>query len=172
MLISYSFGMFTSENVVFQKTNEIYINDAHWFVTFVHDLRPYNQFIDQIKIDINYTDRIIKAITDDYRKSNLTGYLETFKSLHVEIDLLSDTYKSIYDTFDEYKIFSTRKKQNKRSILPIIGELMSTLFGTVSESDLENINRNIKNLAENQAQLIHDVDMSLSILNLTTIHVA
>ena len=172
MLISYSFGIFTSENVVFQKTNEIYINDAHWFVTFVHDLRPYNQFIDQIKNDLKYTDKIMKVITDNYRKSNLTGYTETFESLHVEVDLMTDTYKSIYDTFDEYKIFSPKSQRNKRSFLPIIGQLMSTLFGTVSESDLENINRNIKNLAENQVQLIHDVDMSLSILNLTTVHVS
>ena len=45
---------------------------------------------------------------------------------------------------------------------------MSSLFGTVSEDDLDNINRNIKNYAENQDQIIHDLVMSLSILNLTT----
>ena len=42
---------------------------------------------------------------------------------------------------------------------------MSSLFGTVSEDDLDNINKNIKNL---QDQIIHDLVMSLSILNLTT----
>ena len=40
---------------------------------------------------------------------------------------------------------------------------MSSLFGIVSEDDPEKINRNIKNLAENQEQIIHDLDMSLSI---------
>lgn len=172
MLISYSCGMFTSENVVFQKTNEIYINDAHWFVTFVHDLRPYNKLINQIKTDLDNTGNIIKTITNRYSKWNLTGYAETFKSLSIEVDLLSDTYKSVYDTFDEYKIFSPNSQRNKRSVLPFVGQLMSTLFGTVSEADLENINRNIKSLAENQEQIIHDLDMSLSILNLTTIQVA
>ena len=49
----------------------------------------------------------------------------------------------------------------------IIGQLMSTLFGTVSESDLENIDRNIKALADNQEQIIHDLDVRLSVLNLT-----
>ena len=49
---------------------------------------------------------------------------------------------------------------------------MSLLFGTGSKDDLENINRNIKNLAENQEQFIHYLDMSLSISNLTTIQVA
>ena len=41
LLVGQVFGLFTSENVVFQKTNEVFINDAHWSVTFVHDLRPF-----------------------------------------------------------------------------------------------------------------------------------
>ena len=49
---------------------------------------------------------------------------------------------------------------------------MSTLFGPVSENDLENINRNIKTLANNQGQIIHDLDVSLPILNLTRMQVA
>ena len=59
----------------------------------------------------------------------------------------------------------------KKSLIPIIGQLMSTLFGTVSESDLENIDRNIKILANNQEQIIHDLDVSLSVLNLTRMQV-
>ena len=172
MCISYSYCTFTSENVVFQKTNEIYINDAHWYVTFVYGLRPYNKLIDQIKSDLHNTDNIIKTLINNYKSFDETGYAETFESLRVKEDLLSDTYKSVYDQFDEYKIFSPSNQRNKRSLLQVVGQLMSSLFGTVSEDDLENINRNIKNLAENQEQIIHDLDMSLSILNLTTIQVA
>ena len=49
---------------------------------------------------------------------------------------------------------------------------MSTLFGTVSENELDNINRNIKALARNQQQIIHDLDVSLSVLNLTRMQVS
>ena len=34
---------------------------------------------------------------------------------------------------------------------------MSLLFGTLSESDLEDINRNVRTLAKNQKQIIHDL---------------
>ena len=30
LIISHALGIFTSENVVFQKTNEVFINDAKW----------------------------------------------------------------------------------------------------------------------------------------------
>ena len=38
VFISHSIGLFTLENIIFQTSNEIFINDAHWYVTFVHEL--------------------------------------------------------------------------------------------------------------------------------------
>ena len=167
LFISHCFGLFTSENVVFQKTNESFINDAHWYVIFVHDLRPFQHLINQIQFDLKNTDEIIMAITKAYQGQNMT---ETFKSLHVEVDLLTDEYTSVYNNFDEYQTMSY--KRNETSLIPIIGHLMSMLFSTVSENDLENINRNINALANNQEQIIHDLDVSLSVLNLTRMQVA
>ena len=169
---SRTFGLFTSENVVFQKTNEVFINDAQWSVTFFHDLRPFEYLIARIKTDFVRTGEIVKVIIDFYRRLNLTGYVETFLSLHVEVDLLTDTYKSVYKNFNEYQTLSENKQEYKRSLIPIIGQLMNTLFGTVSENELENIDRNIKALAVNQEQIIHDLDVSLSVLNLTRMQVA
>ena len=167
MFISHSIGLFTSENIVFQKSNKIFINDV--YVTFVHDLRPFQHLINQIQSDLKSTNDIIPAITKAYKSQNMTGYVETFKSLHIEVDILYDEYMSVYNNFDEYQTLSYSR--NERSLVPIIGQLMSTLFGTVSENDLENINRNINNLA-NQKQIIHDLDVSLSILNLIRMQVA
>ena len=172
MFISQTFGLFTSENVVFQKTNEVYINDVYWIVTFVHDLRPFTNLINQISNDLSFTDEIIGVITKSYRTSNMTGYLATFESLHVEVSLLTDTYMSVFDSFQEYKALSMNTTMHKRSILPILGELMHTLIGTLSEKDLENINNNINVLATNQERIIHDLDISLSVLNLTAKQVA
>lgn len=172
MFVGHIFGLFTSENVIFQKTNEVFINDAHWAVTFVHDLKPFKTLINQIKSDLTRTDEIMRYRTNFYRNTNRTGYEETFMSLHVEVDILTDTYNSIYDSFDDFQSLSVDNQRNKRSLIPIVGQLMSTLFGTVSENDLDNINRNIKALASNQKQIIHDLDVSLSVLNLTRMQVA
>ena len=150
LVISHALGIFTSENVAFQKTNEVFINDAKWSVTFVHDLRPFQKLINQIKNDLVHTDEKVKTITNFYESSNMTGYVETFKSLHIEVDLLTDTYNSVYDNFAEYQSLSVNGHRSQRSLIPIIGQLMSTLFGTVSENDHENINRNIKALAGNE----------------------
>ena len=79
--------------------------------------------------------------------------------------------KSVYDNFDEYQSLSVDNQRSKRSLIPLIGQLMSTLFGTVSDNEQDNINRKIKALARNREQIIHDLDVSLSVLNLTRMQV-
>ena len=76
-----------------------------------------------------------------------------------------------YENFDEYQSLSLDSERGQRSLIPTIGQLMSTLFGTVSENNIDNINWNIKALASNQQQIIHDLDVSVSVLNLTRMQV-
>ena len=87
------------------------------------------------------------------------------------VDFLTDTYQSICKTFEDYKVLHKDTGRVKHSVLPFVGQLMSTLFGSISENDFENINRNIDVLAENQEQIVHDLDMSLSVLNMTRVQV-
>ena len=134
-------------------------------------MRLFKNLINQIEVDLESTDEIIEAIIRNYKYSNLSGYMETLISLRVEVDLLTDTYKSVHDNFDEYQTLSVKSQRDQKSLIPITGQLMSTVFGTVSEKDLENINRNIKSLASNQKQIMHDLDVSLSVLNLTRMQV-
>ena len=85
------------------------------------------------------------------------------------VNLLTDTYQSIYKTFEDYKTLHKGTDRVKRSVLPFVGQLVRTLLGTVSEKDLGIINRNINVLAENQKQIVHDLDISLFFLNMTRI---
>lgn len=163
--------MLVSENVIFQKTNEIYTNDAHWHVTFVHDLKPFQGLVSKIKSDIASTSQILHAIAFDYNRKELMEYAETFKSLQIEVDLLTETYQSIHKTFEGYRTLHRDTRRVKHSVLPFVGQLMGTLFGTLSENDRDNINRNINVLADNQEQIVHDLETSLSVLNMTRVAV-
>lgn len=171
-LVGCTFGLIIHENVVFHKTNEISSNHARWLVTFIHDLRPYEVFIDKINKDLQVTHDVMTAMTDWYRQFNYTGYVFTYESLHEEIGMLNDTYQSVKDNFIDYKSLKSGHERHKRSLLPIIGQAMSFLFGTVSDLDLENIQRSIGNLARNQENIIHNLEESMTILNLSRIQIA
>lgn len=170
-MLSYTSGLVINENVVFHKTNEVYANNAQWTVTFVHDLRPYKTYVNKIKNDLDTTHEIINHMIDYYRRLNLTGYVYTFESLHEEVSMLNDTYRSVKINFDDYQSLKTSRNRGKRSVLPFIGQAMNFLFGTITETDLDNINRNIRDLAENQENIIHNLEQSLTVLNLTRVQV-
>ena len=57
-------------------------------------------------------------------------------------------------------------------LIPLVRNLMSSLFGTLFQNDIDNINRNINILSDNQENIIHDLEMSLSILNITKIQIS
>ena len=167
-LIGCTFCVVIHENGVFHKTNEISLNHARWLVTFIHDLRPYEIFIDKISSDIASTQDITKYLTDWYTKENMTGYVFTFESLNDEIELLNDTYQAIRNNFDDYQL-RLGHLRSKRSLLPIIGQAMSLLFGTLSETDLINIQHSVQDLARNQQSIIHSSEQSMTLLNLSRI---
>ena len=63
-----------------------------------------------------------------------------------------------------------RHKTNFRSIcmfLPFVGTILSTLFGTVSEGDVDDIRQAMSNLEQNQERTVHVIDETLTALNLT-----
>ena len=72
-------------------------------MTFIHDLRPFEVFINKISKDLESSNEIMMTLTEWYRQHNLTAYHSTFKSLNDEIGLLNDTYNTVIDNFVDYR---------------------------------------------------------------------
>ncbi|CAG2202161.1 unnamed protein product [Mytilus edulis] len=111
-------------------------------------------------------------------------------------DNMSSTHSSSvtsenYDMEDNMSVNSVKIENNQKStdigandtklvtkehvqnlVRALIGKALSFLFGTVSDSDLSKIRRNIKTLAQNQDAIRHIVQDGLTILNTTQTHVS
>lgn len=170
--ISYTFALSISENVIFERVNEVSTSHSRWLVTFVHDLKPYEHFINKINDDLNSVDEILRAISKFYDSQNKTGYVYTYDSLHKDVHMINDTLWSIKDNFEDYRSMRSNDKRNKRSLLPIIGQISSVLFGTLTEDDLNKINNNVRLLHENQVNIIHDLEQSMTLLNLSRVQIS
>ena len=139
---------------------------------FFHDLRPFEIFINEISKDLESSNEIMMTLTEWYRQHNFTAYHSTFKSLNDDIGLLNDTYKTVKDNCVDYQSLQSVYERSKRSLLPIVGRAVSLLIGTVSELDLEMIQRSVLDLATNQESIIHNLEQSMTLLNLSRIQIA
>ena len=57
----------------------------------------------------------------------------------------------------------------KRSLIPIIGNGLSYLFGTTTEFDLNTMCSSLSRLAKSQEEIAHVVDENISVINITTV---
>ena len=58
-------------------------------------------------------------------------------------------------------------ERSKRSVLPFVGNILSHLFGTLSEEDIEDMSRAISQLEHNQQNTVHLFDEAYSTINVT-----
>lgn len=62
---------------------------------------------------------------------------------------------------------SSSVRQKRSSILPWGGDLLKSLFGTATDSDLQGLREKLASLSANQGKLVHVVQGSLSMINKT-----
>ena len=160
------------DNVVFSHLSDINLSRSRWLLTFVIDLQPYGRFMSKLEEEINNASILCNSILKYYSNSTdlyeYGNYLSIFRSLNNEVLNIGDLHDEIKSSFIEYKSLHDRKK---RSLLPFVGDVMSTLFGTISESDLDGIRHNIRTLSSNQERLSHIVAKSLTIINLSNFEI-
>ena len=84
--------------------------------------------------DTEIAEKTTKAILMQYRGEDEKEYRKTFSALQKEVLYLNGTLNLISDGLSEYKLLARREK---RSLLPIVCEITSQLFGLITEADLK-----------------------------------
>ena len=82
-------------------------------------------------------------------------------------------HNDIVFSFNEYKLLREPRAsaRAKRAVFSFVGDIMSSLFGVLTSTDVEKIQRNINTLAQNQLDLAHAFQESISVLNVTRLEV-
>lgn len=172
LFCSISSGYERYDNVVFRKIQEVTTSHSKWLITLVHDLQPYEDFIQHIKTDLKQVRRYIDTMSNKFHQSGEKVYVSTLLMLRKEVKLINDIHQGLLLSFGHYKDLSQTQTRSRRALLPIVGDISSFLFGTVTEGDLQDIRSNIGKLAENQGRIIHDVKQSMSLINMSRVYIS
>ncbi|XP_053400522.1 uncharacterized protein LOC123555201 [Mercenaria mercenaria] len=151
------------DNVVFMKSNQVTFTRSAWKLALTLDLDPYDQFITNISEDADKIERTIRQtiLKYDAIKTN-PNFVLTLKSLEQELSRLKYTYLKLRSKFNNNKFI-----RNKRSLLPFIGSLFHGLFGVSTDDQINAVRRNVAKLAGTQETILHVLDESLTVLNVT-----
>ena len=158
----------TRENVIFQELDIVSTTSANWKITFVSNILPFQDIIDQLFKSLDEVLLTTATVMHQYDEPEKQAFYNSFLGLRKEIEGIRVFLNSILKTYQNFRILQSR---SKRSLLPIVGKALSFLFGTVSEDDLHSIKSNINQLSANQRKISHVVEESLTLLNDTREHV-
>ncbi|ESP03464.1 hypothetical protein LOTGIDRAFT_171401 [Lottia gigantea] len=162
-----------SQNVLFRPVHQVSTSRSKWLLTLVHDITPFTKFTSDLAIDIGRTLLTVDEIMTNYSVGNNSlEYENTFGKLKIEVITLRDEIEDLLDGVQDYRALSMKHARPKRALIPFVGKALSWLFGTVSTDDLNVIRSNIDTLANNQQAIQHVVAESLSILNVSRLHIS
>ena len=159
-----------TENVIFDKISEVSITRATWTITFILDLTSYDGLFQSCNEYLNDISTVVhNALLHQGGTSSsptLTPgrYQKPILAIHEELAELNATRDRFYSTYIRYKAIHSRQK---RSLIPVIGDLGNWLFGLSTDSDLQKIRGAVDTLGENQEKLTHIISESLTVINKT-----
>ena len=186
------------DNVLFHKVNTVSTTRSQWLFTFLVDLEPYINFVQNIKMRLGQNDKDLQDMMTQYPILKRPVYQDAFNNLRTELNHLKSNFDVLDRTINNFQLLNkkypdttkrtakqTRPKQTtkqttkqtrprkrpKRAIIPLVGKALSFLFGTVSSSDLNTLKKGIKQLATSQTDILHMVQDNMSILNITRVEI-
>lgn len=167
------FSFRIAENVVFEKTQEVSVVRSKWMFSFFTDLKTYQGYLRKLEINLQRAHTVVDEVIDAYQKLRHPHYSSLYERQKTELNSLNSMYKMTRDEFRDILIIQNQNKVNrlKRAVLPFLGKALSFLTGTLTKKDLKKVYGHINTLSENQEQIMHVLNDTLSIVNVTNVEV-
>ena len=169
LMFGFAYGVIIHENVVFNKVNEITTTRARWLVAFVQDLSPFKYYLARIRTDIDLAANITDTVIDHYDGPTHDTFRETLANLREEVFSLSNTLSGVLQGYSSYRALGSR---SRRALIPGVSSILSFLFGTLSEADIDDVRRGMNDLSKNQQTIMHVLEEQMSILNVSRVQIA
>ena len=159
-----------AENVVFEKTQDITVARSKWVFSFFTDLRSHRTYMNRLQNDMKRAESIVDQVIIASRNKSFPHYYKLYVKQKQELMSLKPMYttarRELADIVDLQEA-----KRSKRALLPFAGKALSWLTGTLTKKDLRKVYRHIDSLSKNQAQIVHVLEDTLSVLNVTNVRV-
>ena len=146
---------------------------SKWLISFVIDLSTYERLLERSTGDTNnvaiMTDKVLNAADTPEHSRLRNEYKAVLDGMRGEISVIKGVHADIVESFNDYRLLKETDGQgrHKRKVFGFLGDLMSDVFDIAKNAEISSIQRNVYKLAAYQDTLMHVVEESLSILNVS-----
>ena len=158
-----------SESISFIPVDTVGAVYDSWVVTFTMYMLPYQQHLGSIRKLVRQYEQAFNYLAHESQALPSTRYLDVVRLLGKETEKFKDDYYDLHESFKGIKVLIVAKSQptarSSHAILPFVGCLLSTLFGTAKTTDLGKSKQTLSSLASSQTQIKNVARESLLQIN-------
>lgn len=179
LLSSWIFGMILANNVVrksviFEKIKDISVIQGKWTAVTTINLDPYYGILKSLQLELETVKTILTKSGRD--ESEIISHDTENGTIQIKQILrvyqMGQRFSAETANFkanrryleEEIREIKFMRRKNKRAIIPVVGKVLSFLFGTLDEADLSNIRANIRQLATDQQKIKHVLTNSMTFI--------
>ena len=130
------------------------------------NLEPYNSLLNELKKEIDEATLVGKNLENDCIGNEKGKCLNLWCSLMQDIKIMKASVEVIERYLHGFTLLQNREK---RSVLSIMGKALNVLFGTITEEELDVLERRLKASEKGQLELAQVEKDSMTILNITRV---
>lgn len=179
LLLSGVFGMILANNVarksvIFEKVKDISLIQGKWTAITTISLDPYYSILDSLQAELETIKNILtKSVQDESELISHDTTNGTIQMTHIlRLYQMGQRFSAEIANFkvnrkyleQEIREIRFMHRKNKRAVIPIVGKVLSFLFGTLDETDLSSIRANIRQLVTDQQKIKHVLNNSMTFI--------
>ena len=160
----------------FVPRGSMYASYSSWIVTLTVDVAPYRNHLTAIKSKFSQLKANIHALLNADRRNSsrgespVIGIIRRYDvgGIQIEINHFEAEIGHLQHMLEVLNTLATRRDaRKKRSLLPFVGDVLSTLFGSATQKDLDKLRDGLIALDNSQSQLAHVLAHSMTVINKT-----
>jgi hypothetical protein len=166
-------------SVIFSKQGSFYSAQNKWLVAVVIDMEPYDTTLatlnQKFKTTYSATKRFIQthvnSTSSEYDPKLVKFYQTLIDSQKFNLQGLREMVLKSRKFLREIRTMYNGKR-NKRSWIPVLGDLIHTITGVATDKQVSQLRKQILTLKESNLDLAHIVEDSISVINISKIDIS
>ena len=161
----------TFANVLFLPRGQIYASFNHWTLHLPIETRTSWKFAEKLDHRIEVFKSTFSTRFAEHRqglRSDLTQRL--WGKFVLDSELLDREMNMTMDALQHLN--PSRHVRVKRSLLPFVGDALSSLFGTATTTEIQDLLSRVNDLSDSQNDVLNVIDSTVTMVNQTIVDVS
>ncbi|XP_043246251.1 uncharacterized protein LOC122393876 [Amphibalanus amphitrite] len=163
----------TTANVLFLPRGHLYASYDHWTLHIPIETRTSWTFVLKLEHHVKLFKSKVSSIFAEHRQQLRSDQAsQLFTKFNQDVSVLDHEMNLTKSILRHLQVpHPHRPNRNRRSVLPFIGDALSSLFGTATDDEIQEVISRMNELSASQNDILNVFDNTVTVVNQTLVEI-